>query len=82
MVLQPTGRRTARASRSAADGCWATGPAFSLAALLEGRDLRPTTDLRSVAKALLGAHLGVPAALLDTVVFPNSAAVHPLAGLV
>lgn len=57
-------------------------PGLSLAALLEGRDLRPTTDLRSVAKALLGAHLGVPASLLDTVVFPNSAAVHPLAGLV
>lgn len=57
-------------------------PGLSLEALLEGRDLRPTTDLRAVAKALLGAHLGVPAALLDTVVFPHSAAVRPLAGLV
>ncbi|MDW8443051.1 MAG: DUF1501 domain-containing protein [Acetobacteraceae bacterium] len=57
-------------------------PGLSHDSLLEGRDLRPTTDLRAVAKALLAGHLGLPAAVLDSAVFPNSGAVRPLAGLV
>jgi uncharacterized protein (DUF1501 family) len=37
----------------------------------EGRDLRPTTDLRAVAKGLLRDHLGIPERAL-TDVFPGS----------
>jgi uncharacterized protein (DUF1501 family) len=48
-------------------------PGLAPRARYEGRDLAPTTDLRSVAKALLRDHLGVPArALAD--VFPGSTA--------
>ena len=47
----------------------------------EGRDLRPTTDLRAVAKGLLAEHLGVPGRALGAV-FPGADRVAPLAGLV
>ena len=50
--------------------------------LLDGRDLRSTIDQRSVFKAVLGQHLGVPQDLLDKTVFPNSANVAPLTTLV
>lgn len=50
--------------------------------LLDRRDLRPTLDLRAVIKGLLADHLGVPATHIDRVVFPDSAAVEPLPGLV
>lgn len=52
-----------------------------LADLHEGRDLAPTADLRAVAKALLGGHLRVPPAMLDRDVFPDSAGVAPMRGL-
>lgn len=57
-------------------------PGLGEEALFERRDLRPTTDLRAVAKALLAGHLGVPRAALDSAVFPGSAGVTPLRGLV
>lgn len=48
--------------------------------LLEGRDLAPTLDLRSLAKGLLASHLGLAApALLHA--FPDSAAAPPVTGL-
>jgi len=50
--------------------------------LHEGRDLRPTTDLRAVLKGLLRDHLRVEDSALASVVFPDSAAVAPMAGLV
>jgi uncharacterized protein (DUF1501 family) len=50
--------------------------------LLEGRDLKPTTDLRAVMKGLLAEHLGVPDAHIERVVFPDSADVKPLRDLV
>ncbi len=53
-------------------------PGLSKAQRHEGRDLRITTDLRAVAKGLLGTHLQVPSARLDREVFPGSAAVRPL----
>jgi uncharacterized protein (DUF1501 family) len=37
----------------------------------EGRDLRPTTDLRALAKGILRDHVGVPEARLAEV-FPGS----------
>lgn len=50
--------------------------------LNEGRDLRATTDVRAVFKGVLHAHLHLPKAVLDARVFPNSAALPPLAGLI
>ena len=56
-------------------------PGLSAGALLEGRDLRPTTDMRALFKGLLAAHLAVPEMVLETRIFPDSRAVKPLEGL-
>jgi uncharacterized protein (DUF1501 family) len=56
-------------------------PGLSAAALYQGRDLKPTTDLRSVMKGVLTDHLGVPLAALEREVFPDSAAARPLRDL-
>jgi uncharacterized protein (DUF1501 family) len=56
-------------------------PGLKLAKLHDGRDLKPTTDLRAVLKGLLNDHLRVDAGVLATKVFPDSAAVKPMAGL-
>ena len=56
-------------------------PGLRDADLHERRDLRPTTDLRSVLKGLLRDHLRVDESVLATRVFPDSAAVRPMAGL-
>lgn len=47
----------------------------------EGRDLRPTTDLRAVAKGLLADHLQVPGSALGEV-FPGSERLAPARGLI
>ena len=57
-------------------------PGLSDAALYENRDLKPTRDLRTVFKGLLRDHLGVPDGALGATVFPDSAAMKPLDGLV
>ncbi|MEJ1161581.1 DUF1501 domain-containing protein [Prosthecomicrobium sp. N25] len=57
-------------------------PGLAAANLYEGRDLRPTTDLRAVFKGLLADHLGVGRTTLDTAVFPGSGAIAPMTGLV
>jgi uncharacterized protein (DUF1501 family) len=57
-------------------------PGLSRASLLENRDLKPTRDLRTVMKGVLRDHLGVSGAALDSKVFPGSAAVKPLDGLI
>ena len=57
-------------------------PGLSPRALLDGRDLRPTTDLRAVAKGILGDHLRIAGAALDRTVFPGSETVRPMAGLI
>ena len=49
--------------------------------LHEGRDLRPTLDLRALLKAALAAQLGTSEAALETQVFPDSRGVPPLEGL-
>jgi uncharacterized protein (DUF1501 family) len=49
--------------------------------LFENRDLQPTADLRSVAKALLRDHLRLPPAAVAQA-FPGSERVAPMAGLV
>jgi uncharacterized protein (DUF1501 family) len=56
-------------------------PGLSRAALHEGRDLRPTTDLRSILKGVMADHLHVPTAALQRDVFPDSAAVRPVQDL-
>jgi uncharacterized protein (DUF1501 family) len=57
-------------------------PGLKDASLYEGRDLKPTTDLRAVLKGVLRDHLRVPDAALATKVFPDSVAARPMAGLV
>lgn len=57
-------------------------PGLGRAALHENRDLRPTTDLRAVMKGVLRDHLEVSTGALASTVFPGSAAVRPLDGLV
>jgi uncharacterized protein (DUF1501 family) len=52
-----------------------------LAQLEENRDLRVATDGRRVMKALLRDHLGIDAASLDKKVFPESAGLRPMDGL-
>jgi uncharacterized protein (DUF1501 family) len=49
--------------------------------LYQQRDLAPTTDLRAVLKGVLRDHLGVPERTLAATVFPDSAAVKPIDGL-
>jgi len=49
--------------------------------LHEGRDLKPTTDLRSVLKGLLKDHLRVDERALADAVFPGSEDVKPTTGL-
>ena len=47
-----------------------------------GRDLRPTTDLRSVFKGVLRDHLELPGGFLDRSVFPDSRNARPLDKLI
>jgi uncharacterized protein (DUF1501 family) len=57
-------------------------PGLKPAQLFEDRDLKPTTDLRAVLKGLLRDHLRVEESLLASTVFPDSADVGPMGGLV
>jgi uncharacterized protein (DUF1501 family) len=57
-------------------------PGVKDTALYEGRDLKATTDLRAVLKGLLKDHVRVAEKVLATSVFPGSADVKPMAGLV
>jgi uncharacterized protein (DUF1501 family) len=56
-------------------------PGLKPARLHDGRDLKPTIDLRAVLKGLLKDHLRVEPTVLATKVFPDSGAVKPMAGL-
>jgi len=47
-------------------------PGLSARALYEGRDLKPTMDLRSVIKTVLRDHLQISTRTLDTQVFPDA----------
>jgi uncharacterized protein (DUF1501 family) len=57
-------------------------PGLATGALYEGRDLRPTTDLRSILKGVLAMHLGAAESGLEEQVFPGSRAAPPLERLV
>ncbi len=56
-------------------------PGLGRRRLLEGRDLAPTLDLRSVCKATLHDHLGLDRRRLETEVFPDSEGIPILDGL-
>lgn len=57
-------------------------PTLRREALFEDRDVYPALDLRALQKGLLAEHMGVDRRVLDTLVFPDSGRVGPLAGLV
>ena len=57
-------------------------PGLADGALHEGRDLKPTQDLRALLKGVLRDHLGLPQGVLTDSVFPQSAAARPLDGLI
>ena len=53
-------------------------PGLARSQRFEGRDLRVTTDLRSVLKGVLGEHLRLPNAVIEQTVFPGSSAARAL----
>ena len=57
-------------------------PTLRQSALYENRDTAPTVDMRGLFKGVLAEHIGVDRKALDTTVFPDSAAVAPVAGIV
>jgi uncharacterized protein (DUF1501 family) len=56
-------------------------PGLKPANLHEGRDLKPTVDLRAVLKGVLRDHLRVEETALASKVFPDSARIKPMQGL-
>jgi len=58
-----------------------TWPGLAAAQLYQGRDLAPTTDIRSVAMGILEQHLGLPASAMPTI-FPGAGSLQPMMGLV
>jgi uncharacterized protein (DUF1501 family) len=57
-------------------------PGLSRGNLLDGRDLKPTLDLRSVFKGVLDEHMHVDTNTLASRVFPDSSGARPLKGLI
>jgi len=57
-------------------------PTLAQGRLFEDRDTAPTIDMRGLFKGLLVAQFGVDRRALDTVVFPDSAAVAPAEGII
>jgi uncharacterized protein (DUF1501 family) len=57
-------------------------PGLKPANLYQGRDLAPTIDLRAALKGVLHDHLGLAERVLAENVFPDSAPVKPMKGLV
>jgi uncharacterized protein (DUF1501 family) len=57
-------------------------PGLGASQLYEGRDLKPTTDLRAILKGVLRDHLRVDERALAQLVFPDSATLKATNGLV
>jgi uncharacterized protein (DUF1501 family) len=57
-------------------------PTLQQAKLFENRDTAPTMDIRALFKGVLAEQLGVDRRALDTTVFPNSADIAPVTGIV
>jgi uncharacterized protein (DUF1501 family) len=56
-------------------------PSLKAERLYESRDLAPTTDLRGVLKGLLVDQFGLAPKTLAEIIFPDSAAIPPMTGL-
>jgi uncharacterized protein (DUF1501 family) len=56
-------------------------PGLASRSLYQGRDLKPTTDLRSMLKGVLSEHFLVSSSALETSVFPNSGDAKVIRGL-
>lgn len=57
-------------------------PGLKDAQLYQGRDLKPTIDLRAVLKGALADHLGLSPAVLGDKIFPQTAHLAPVKNLV
>ena len=57
-------------------------PGLRASELYGGRDLYPTTDLRSVFKGVLADHLLIPTGYIEREVFPDSEGAKPMKGLI
>jgi uncharacterized protein (DUF1501 family) len=57
-------------------------PGLGASQLYQGRDLKPTLDLRAVLKGVMQDHIGLSAKVLGNDIFPDSQAVAPLKGLI
>ena len=52
------------------------------AQLYEGRDIKPTTDYRSIFKAALSDHIGLSEGIIEDKVFPASRSAPPMDGII
>lgn len=57
-------------------------PGLTKDRLYEGRDLKPTVDLRSVFKGVLSDHFALPMAAVNTTIYPGSESAPKLNGLI
>jgi len=57
-------------------------PGLKTEQLYEARDLKPTTDVRAVLKGLLADQFGLSAAVLGETIFPQTAALAAVNGLI
>ena len=57
-------------------------PGLATGSLYEGRDLYPTTDLRSLFKGVLAEHLLLPENYLEREVFPDSGGAKPMRDII
>ena len=57
-------------------------PGLAAKDLFEGRDLRPTTDIRSLFKSVLLEHLGLAPGFVEDAVFPDSRSAAPLKNII
>ncbi|MFM2607415.1 DUF1501 domain-containing protein [Vibrio chagasii] len=74
MVSKASGASSSDASGGQVIANW---PGLSPKDLYQGRDLKPTTDMRGVIKGVLGEHLSINTKQLNTI-FPDSEMVKPL----
>jgi uncharacterized protein (DUF1501 family) len=57
-------------------------PGLAKKNLYAGRDLQPTSDIRSLFKGVLADHLGIAQGHLENVAFPNSRSAVPMQDLI
>ncbi|MCG9546335.1 DUF1501 domain-containing protein [Vibrio sp. Isolate33] len=74
MVSKASGLLSSDSSGGKVIASW---PGLSQENLYQGRDLKPTTDMRGVIKGVLNQHLSIEEKQIDTI-FPDSEMVKPL----